>query len=62
MPLKIHEEVLCGYRKCCPTVEIFDDGSMLIRDDDPAIGSVGTVKLDPEAVARIVELAAKKKE
>jgi len=57
---KIHEETLqCGYRKCCPTVKIFDDGSMELSDDDPEIGSVGTIKLWPEVVQRLLELAKK---
>ena len=57
---KVHEEVLmCGYKRCCPTVKVFDDGSMEISDDDPKIGSVGTIKLTPEAVARLIEIARK---
>lgn len=57
---KIHEEVLmCGYRKCCPTVTVFDDGSMELSDNDPEIGSVGTIKLRPEVVQRLLELAQK---
>lgn len=57
---KIHEEVLmCGYRKCCPTVTIFDDGSMELSDNDPEIGSVGTIKLRSEVVQRLLELAQK---
>jgi hypothetical protein len=52
----IHEEKMCcGYKKC-PTIKIFEDGSVELADDDPEIGSVGTVKLRPEVAARIVEL------
>lgn len=60
MPKLIHEELLCCNRKRCPTVKQFDDGSMEISDDDTEKGSVGTVRLDPEQVARIVELASMK--
>jgi hypothetical protein len=59
---KIHEETLqCGYRKCCPTVTVFDDGSLEISDNDAEIGSVGTIKIRPDAVARLIELASQKK-
>ena len=58
---KIHDEVLmCSYRRCCPRVEIFDDGSIEISDDDSENGSVGTIKIRPGSVARLVELLAKK--
>lgn len=62
MPNLIHEETMCCGFKRCPTVQVFDDGSMTISDGDADIGSVGTIKLRPEAVARIVELASAKKE
>jgi hypothetical protein len=53
---EIHRETMCcGYKKC-PTVVIYDDGSVELRDDDPAAGSVGTVKLRPEAAARLAVL------
>jgi len=56
MPKMIHQETMCcGYKKC-PTVEVFDDGSVTISDDDAEIGSVGTIKLRPEAAARLLEL------
>lgn len=58
--VKIHEEVLCGFRKCCPTVSVFEDGSLEITDNDPETGSVGTIKIPAESVARLVELIAKK--
>jgi hypothetical protein len=58
-PNKVHEEEMCcGYRKC-PTVKIFDDGSVELTDDDGEAGSVGTVKLRPEAARRLAELLKK---
>jgi hypothetical protein len=52
----VHEETMCcGYRKC-PRIRVFADGSIELSDDDPAIGSIGTVKLRPEVVDRVVEL------
>ena len=54
---KVHEETLQGgYRKCCPTVTIFDDGSMTISDDDAELGSVGVIKIRPEVAGRLLEL------
>lgn len=61
MPKQIHQETMCCGYKRCPTVTIFDDGSMTISDDDSEIGSVGTINLRPEVVARLVELATKNK-
>ena len=74
-PSKVHDEILCdpapppppgvpltpecGYKKCCVRVEMFDDGSVELSDDDAASGSVGTIKLRPEAVKRLVELLSK---
>ena len=56
MPKLVHEETMCcGYQKC-PDVKIFDDGSVELRDDDAETGSIGTVKLCPEAVDRLIEL------
>ena len=46
----------CGYKKCCPTVTIFDDGSVELTDDDAEGGSVGTIKMKPEVAKRLVEL------
>jgi hypothetical protein len=61
-PKKIHEERLpCGYARCCPTVEVFDDGSAILTDDDFESNSVGTIKLRPEQVARFVELFGRNK-
>jgi len=52
----IHQETMCcGYKKC-PTVKVFDDGSVELSDDDAEIGSVGTIKIRPEAAARLIEV------
>jgi hypothetical protein len=60
MPEVIHEEEMCcGYKKC-PTVKLLDDGSAILTDDDIDGGSVGTIKLRPEQVARLSELFGKK--
>ncbi len=59
MPKVIHQETMCcGYKKC-PTVTVFEDGSMEITDNDAELGSVGTIKLRPEQVERLAELANK---
>ena len=47
-------------KRCCPRVEVFDDGTAVLTDDDAEAGSVGTIKLRPEQVARFVELFGKK--
>lgn len=58
MPKQIHQETMCcGYKKC-PTVSVFEDGSMEITDNDAEIGSIGTIKLRPEQVDRLIELRA----
>jgi hypothetical protein len=60
-PRKVHEEILmCGYKKCCPTVHVYEDGSVELTDNDAEAGSVGTIKLRPEAAARLKELLAAK--
>jgi hypothetical protein len=60
MKREIHRETMCcGYKKC-PEVVIFDDGSVLLSDDDAELGSVGTIKLRPEVAARLVEILSKK--
>lgn len=56
MPNVIHEETMCCGYKRCPTVTVFDDGSMEIADDDVQKGSVGVIKLTSEQVDRLVEL------
>lgn len=57
---RIHQETLqCGFRRCCPVVQVFDDGSVVLSDDDAEAGSVGTIKLRPEAATRLAELLAR---
>ncbi len=52
----VHEEkICCGYKRC-PLIRIHDDGSIELTDDDTEAGSVGTIKLRPEAAARLKEL------
>jgi len=60
MPKLIHQETMCCGNKKCPTVKVFEDGSMEISDDDREIGSVGTIKLTPEQVERLVAIRDKK--
>ena len=56
MPEVIHEETMCcGYKKC-PAIKVFSDGSVELTDNDEETGSVGTIKLHPEAARRLVEL------
>lgn len=60
MPKVIHQETMCcGYKKC-PELKIFDDGSIELTDDDSEIGSVGTIKLRPEAAKLLVERLCKR--
>lgn len=57
MPKLIHQETMCcGYKKC-PTVKVFEDGSMELTDNDAEKGSMGTIKLTPEQVSRLRVLA-----
>lgn len=56
----IHQETICCGYKRCPTVTKFDDGSMTISDDDEENESIGTIKLRPEMVNRLIELASKR--
>jgi hypothetical protein len=53
---EVHRETMCCGYKRCPEVVVFDDGSAEITDDDPAIGSVGTIKLRPEVAQRLAAL------
>ena len=58
-PNKVHEETMCcGYARCVK-VAVFDDGSVILTDDDIDGGSVGTIKLKPEQFARLMELGKK---
>jgi len=59
MPKMIHQETMCCGYKRCPTVKVFDDGSMEISDDDTQNGSVGVIKLAPEQIERLFELKTK---
>lgn len=61
MPEMIHQETLCCGGKRCPIVKVFEDGSITLSDDDVEAGSVGTIKLQPEAAARLAELASAKR-
>lgn len=57
----IHEETMCcGYKKC-PTVRVFEDGSVELSDDDGEAGSVGVVKMKPEVAKRLAEIIRGKK-
>jgi hypothetical protein len=60
VPKTIHQEMLCCGYKRCPVVKLLDDGSIELSDDDTESGSVGTIKLLPEATVRLVELIAKR--
>lgn len=55
----IHQETMCCGRKRCPTVKVFDDGSIEISDDDAENGSIGTIKLRPETVTRLKSVITK---
>lgn len=59
MPKVVHQETMCCGYKRCPTVKVFEDGSMELTDNDAENGSAGTIKLAPEQVERLVELAKK---
>ena len=59
MPNVIHEETMCCGFKRCPTIKVFDDGSVELADDDAEIGSVGVIKLQPEQIDRLVALTRK---
>lgn len=61
-PRKILEEkLMCSYKKCCPTIHIFDDGSVELTDDDVEAGSVGTIKLRPEVAEKLRDLLAQER-
>ena len=59
MPKMIYDETMCCGFKRCPTIKIFDDGSVELSDDDAETGSVGVIKLRPEHLDRIVEIRTK---
>lgn len=54
------ETLCCGYKKCVSAV-LFDDGSIELSDDDAETGSVGTIKIRPEAADRLAELLIDRK-
>lgn len=56
MPKVIYQETMCCGRARCPTVRVLEDGSVEINDDDTEQGSVGTIKIRPEAVNRLAEI------
>lgn len=56
MPKVIHQETMCCGHKRCPVVKMLDDGSVEISDDDAERGSIGTIKIRPEAADRLLEL------
>lgn len=60
MPKLIHEETMCCGFKRCPTVKVFDDGSIELTDNDFFAGSVGKIKITPEAAQRLAELVSGK--
>jgi hypothetical protein len=61
MPKLVHQETFCcGFRKCV-IAKIFDDGSVTLSDDDVEAGSVGTIKIRPEAADRLLELLSTRK-
>jgi hypothetical protein len=52
----VHQETMCcGYKKC-PTIKVFSDGSVELTDNDEETGSIGTIKLRPEAARKVAEL------
>ena len=57
----VHEETMCcGYKKC-PTVRVFEDGSVELLDNDAETGSVGAIKLRPEVADRLTQILAGRK-
>lgn len=61
MPKLIHQETMCCGMKRCPVVKTFDDGSLELSDDDTELGSVGVIKIRPEAADRLLELLSARK-
>lgn len=61
MPKLIHQETMCCGYKRCPELKIFEDGSVELSDNDEEIGSVGTLKLRPEVMSRLVEIYSQRK-
>lgn len=61
MPKLIHQEMMCCGMRRCVEAKIFDDGSIELSDDDPELGSIGTIKIRSEAVDRLLELLSARK-
>jgi hypothetical protein len=61
MPKLVHQETMCCGYKRCPVIEVFDDGSVTLSDDDADLGSVGVIKIRPEAANRLLELLSSRK-
>jgi hypothetical protein len=61
MPKVVHEETMCCGYKRCPTVKLFDDGSVELSDNDVMSGSTGTIKIRPEAADRLVQILSERK-
>lgn len=63
MPKLVHEELLvcCGFKRC-PTVRVFEDGSIELSDSDTENGSMGNIKLRPEVAGRLAELISQHKQ
>lgn len=56
---EVHRETMCCGHKKCVVVVTYDDGSVILTDDDEAEGSVGTIKIRPEAAKRLAEILSK---
>ncbi len=52
----IHEETMCCGFKKCPTVRVFEDGSVELSDDDV---NATPVKLTPDQARRLREVLLK---
>jgi hypothetical protein len=61
MPNVIFQETMCCGFKRCVEIKMFDDGSVELSDDDTERGSVGTIKIRPEAADRLLELLSERK-
>jgi len=54
----VHEETMCCGFKKCPTVRVFEDGSVELRDDEEG---ATPVKMRPEVAKRLVEILLESK-
>jgi hypothetical protein len=55
-PTVVYEETMCCGFKKCPVLKLFDDGSIELTDNDPEVGSVGTIRLRREVAQRLSSL------